>query len=165
MKVFQQRYFSVSALAVLILTTSLFAMWTSRPDVKVLLSGTVERDSQALQIEKAGLLNPGEVLHWTILSQNNGNAPAHQYKTIGQVPAGTAYVAGSAKAAGNVSILFSIDQGKTFASKPLVEQKQPDGSTRQVPAPTSLYTHIRYEWNEPLSEGKQVAASYKVRVQ
>lgn len=165
MKFCQQHYLLVSALAVALITSSVFAMWTVRPEVKVLLSGTVERDSQPIQIDKAGLLNPGEVLSWTILSQNTGNAPAHNYKTIGEIPSGTAYLAGSAKANGGVTILFSLDQGKTFAAKPLMEQKQPDGSVRLVPAPASLYTHIRYEWNEALAEGKQVSASYKVRVQ
>ncbi|MFN7931275.1 MAG: hypothetical protein U0Y68_25765 [Blastocatellia bacterium] len=165
MKVFKQRYLFFSVLTAVVVTTSIWASRVSRPEVKVSLSGTVERDSQAVQIEKAGVLNPGEILHWTILSQNNGNAAAHNYKTIGEIPAGTAYLTGSAKAGGNVAILFSLDQGKTFALKPMIEQKQPDGSVRQVPAPATMYTHIRYEWSDPLSEGKQVAASYKVRVQ
>ena len=164
MKVTKYRTLSLSLVIAVLITSSVFAMWAARPEVKVMLTGTVERENQAIEIEKAGLLNPGEVLNWTILSQNTGNAPAHNYKTVGEIPAGTAYVAGSAKAAGNATILFSIDQGKTFATKPTIEQKQPDGSSRQVPAPTTMYTHIRYEWNDPLSEGKQVSATYKVRV-
>ena len=165
MKVFKHRYSLLSFAAALLLASSVFAMWRVRPEVKVMLSGTVERDNQTVQIDKAGLLNPGEILHWTILSHNAGDAPAHHYKTVGEIPSGTAYVTGSAKAGGDVTILFSIDQGKTFATKPMIEQKQPDGSTRKVAAPASLYTHIRYEWDDPLTEGKQLAASYKVRVQ
>ena len=164
MKVIKHRNVILTAIIGALITSSVFAMWAVRPDVKVVLSGTVERDNQTIQIEQAGLLNPGEILHWTILSQNAGNAPAHNYKTMGEIPAGTAYVAGSAKAGGDVAILFSIDQGKAFAAKPMVDQKQPDGSSRQVPAPATMYSHIRYEWNDPLSEGKQVSATYKVRV-
>ena len=164
MKLFKHRYLLLSLITAALITSSVFAMWAARPEVKVMLSGTVERDNQAIQIDKAGLLNPGEILHWTILSQNGGNAPAHHYKTVGEVPSGTTYVAASAKAGGDVSIFFSIDGGKTFAAKPMIEQKQPDGSARPVPAPASLYTHIRYEWKDPLAEGKQVTASYKVRV-
>ncbi len=165
MKVFKHRYSVLSCAAALLLASSVFAMWAARPEVKVVLSGTVERENQAIQIDKAGLLSPGEILHWTILSHNAGDAPAHHYKTIGEIPSGTAYVIGSAKAGGGVTIFFSIDQGKTYETKPMIEQKQPDGSLRKVAAPASLYTHIRYEWNDPLTEGKQLAASYKVRVQ
>jgi uncharacterized repeat protein (TIGR01451 family) len=153
-----------SIIFALILTSSVLAAFTGRPEVKVSLAGTVERDNQAVQLEKAGLLNPGEILHWTITSQNAGTAPAHHYKTIGEIPPGTAYIAGSARAGSGVSILYSIDGGKTYDAKPLIDQKQLDGSVRKVPAPASLYTQVSYEWEAPLSEGKQVSAYYKVRV-
>jgi uncharacterized repeat protein (TIGR01451 family) len=153
-----------SCLVVLLLVGSGAAAFVGRPDVKVSLLGTVEREQQLIQLDKAGLLNPGEVLHWTITSHNTGSAPAHQYKAVGEIPTGTAYVAGSARAAGTVNITYSIDAGKSFEAKPMMVQKQPDGSHRKIPAPTSLYTHVRYEWNDPLAEGKQFAAMYKVRV-
>ena len=154
----------LSILLVIFITGSVFAAWRGRPEVKVSLTGTVERDKQVIQLEKAGLLTPGEILNWTITSQNAGSAPAHQYKTVGEIPAGTAYVASSAQAGNGVGIVYSIDHGKTFDAKPMIDQKQPDGSIRKIAAPSSRYTHIRYEWNEPLNEGKQVSASYKVRV-
>lgn len=153
-------------LVVLAIASSVYATATyvGRPEVKVSLLGTVEREHQQVQLEKAGQLNPGEVLNWTITSQNAGSAPAHQYKTIGEVPPGTAFVANSARAENAVTITYSIDKGNTYEAKPMITQKQPDGTTRKIPAPASLYTHVRYEWNEPLNEGKQVSAYYKVRV-
>lgn len=153
-----------SILIALLITSSVFAAFVGRPEVKVSLDGAVERNSQLIQLEKAGLLNPGEILHWTITSQNAGSAPAHHYKTVGEIPPGTAYLAGSAQAGSGVSILYSIDAGKTYEAKPMIEQKQPDGSLRKVAAPASMYTQVQYEWTEPLSEGKQVSATYKVRV-
>ncbi len=153
-----------SIIFALILTSSVLAAFTGRPEVKVSLAGTVERDNQSVQVEKAGRLNPGEILHWTITSQNAGTAPAHQYKTVGDISPGTAYIAGSARAGSGVSILYSIDGGNTYDAKPMMDQKQPDGSIRKVAAPASLYTQVQYEWSQPLSEGQQVSASYKVRV-
>ncbi|HEX4947919.1 MAG TPA: hypothetical protein VFZ34_14700 [Blastocatellia bacterium] len=147
-----------------VITGSVLAAVIGRPDVKVALSGSVERDQQLITLDKAGLLNPGEVLNWTIVAQNHGNAPAHLYKTTGEIPTGTTYLAGSARAAGDVTITYSIDDGKTFEAKPTISQKQPDGSVRKVAAPVTLYTHIRYEWGTPLTEGQQFSASYKVRV-
>ncbi len=156
------RFFS--SLLILLITGSVVSAFVGRPEVKVSLTGTVARNNQLIQVEKAGLLNPGEILHWTITSQNGGTAPAHQYKTVGEIPSGTAYVVGSAQAEAAGSIVYSIDGGKTFAAKPLIDQKQPDGSVRKVAAPATMYTHIRYEWDAPLAEGKQLTASYKVRV-
>jgi uncharacterized repeat protein (TIGR01451 family) len=107
---------------------------------------------------------PGEVLDWTITSANEGGAPARQYKTIGQIPQGTSFVAGSAVAEYDASVSYSIDGGKTFASQPTVEEKQPDGTTKRVPAPSSMYTQVRYEWSDPLAAGSTLSAAYKVRV-
>jgi hypothetical protein len=46
----------------------------------------------------------------------------------------------------------------------MVEEKQADGSVKQVPAPVSMYTQVRYEWSDALAGGGKLNASYKVRV-
>lgn len=135
----------------------------ARPEVKVQLAGSVERESKLLPLEKSTVVNPGEVLDWTITSENSGNAAALEYKTIGHIPRGTEFVPGSAKADG-ARTFFSIDGGKNFSPQPMIDEKQRDGSTRRVPAPVSMYTEIRYEWADSLAQGGKVSASYKVRV-
>ena len=55
-------------------------------------------------------------MDWTITSVNEGNAPASEYKAVGKVPAGTQFVAGSAKADGAVVFTYSIDNGKSFSA-------------------------------------------------
>jgi uncharacterized repeat protein (TIGR01451 family) len=135
-----------------------------RPEVKVLLSGAIERSGEVVPVEKASTVNPGEILHWTITSQNDGNAPAREYKAVGQIPRGTTLVAGSATADGAATVVYSIDNGKTYAAEPVVEEKQADGSVKIVPAPTSMYTQVRYEWTDALAGGSKLNASYKVRV-
>jgi uncharacterized repeat protein (TIGR01451 family) len=135
-----------------------------RPEVKVVLSGTVLREEKRLPLEKAESVNPGEILDWTITSANDGNAPANNYQTVGQIPKGTVLVAGSTSADGSASVVYSIDNGKTFAAKPTIEEKQADGTVKVVPAPISMYTQLRYEWSDPLASGGKLQASYKVRV-
>ena len=135
----------------------------ARPEVKVQLAAAVERDSKLLPLEKSTVVNPGEVLDWTITSENSGNAAALEYKTVGHIPRGTEYVAGSAKADGAKAV-YSIDGGKSFSPQPMIEEKQADGSTRRVPAPVSMYTEIRYEWTDAFAQGGKLSASYKVRV-
>lgn len=138
---------------------------TGRPIVKVLLSGSVERENGRIPVEKAELVKSGEILDWSITSLNEGNAPAHDYKAVGVVPPGTHLVAGSVTADGSATVTYSIDNGKSFSAAPTIEEKQPDGTIKKVPAPTSMYTQIRYEWSDPLNQGTTLHASYKVRLE
>jgi uncharacterized repeat protein (TIGR01451 family) len=137
---------------------------TARPEVKVVLSGSVERDKKPISLDETVTVKSGEIMNWTITSTNEGNAPAREYKTTGVVPAGTQLVAGSVSADGSATVTYSIDHGKSFSAQPTVDERQPDGSTKKVPAPTSMYTQIRYEWVDPLNEGARLSAFYKVRL-
>jgi len=137
---------------------------TGRPVVKVTLSGMVERDDTKVPVEKAALVSAGEILDWTITSVNEGNAPASEYNAVGKIPAGTQFVKGSATADGSAAVTFSIDNGKSFSSTPMVDERQADGSIKKVPAPVSMYHQIRYSWSAPLNEGEKLNASYKVRL-
>jgi uncharacterized repeat protein (TIGR01451 family) len=139
------------------------ARLVSRPDVKIQLAAAVERDSTLVALDSKTVVNPGEILDWNIVSENEGNAAAREYKTVGHIPRGTTFVAGSAKADGAQTV-YSIDDGKTFSAQPMIEVKQADGSVKQAPAPVSMYTEIRYEWADPLASGGKLSASYKVRV-
>jgi uncharacterized repeat protein (TIGR01451 family) len=138
------------------------AHFMSRPEVKMQLFGAVEREG-LVPLEKGTVVNPGEILDWTIASENSGNAPALGYKAVGHIPQGTIFVADSAKADGAKTV-YSIDGGKSYSAQPMIEEKQADGSVKRVPAPAAMYTEIRYEWADPLAQGGKLSASYKVRV-
>lgn len=135
-----------------------------QPEVKVKLSGSLKRNDENLSLDKVSAVHPGEILDWTITSANEGSAPARQYKTIGQIPQGTSFIAGSAVAEYGASVSYSIDGGKNFAAQPVIEQEQADGTKKLVPAPASMYTQVRYDWNDPLAANSTLSASYKVRV-
>jgi uncharacterized repeat protein (TIGR01451 family) len=135
-----------------------------RPEVKVQLSGSVERSGSRISLDKVENVRPGEVLDWQIISANDGGADARDYKAVGHIPAGTTFVAGSAAGEGGSTVTYSIDGGKTFSTQPIVEERQPDGAIKRVPAPVSMYTEVRYEWSDALAAGGKLTASYKVRV-
>ena len=140
------------------------AISTGRPEIKVVLSGAIERGEKRLPVEKAESVNPGELLDWTITSENAGNAPAHDYKAVGQIPKGTVLVTGSTTADGSTTVVYSIDNGQTYSVQPMIDEKQADGSVKRVPAPVSMYTQVRYDWADPLAANGKLSASYKVRV-
>ncbi|HEV8369180.1 MAG TPA: hypothetical protein VGQ39_14600 [Pyrinomonadaceae bacterium] len=133
------------------------------PVMKITLSGTIARSSGKVAIEKAGSVNPGEVINYTILSNNEGSGPARDFKTVGPIPARTIYVDGSAKAEGAIAV-YSIDGGKSYFAKPMIDERQPDGTTKRVPAPLSMYTQVRFEWSNPIAANSQYSASYQVRL-
>ena len=135
-----------------------------RPEVKVELAAVVERDNGVVPVDQVKEVKQGETLDWTITSQNSGEGAARDYKAVGRIPAGTSFVAGSAKVEGSAKVLYSLDGGKSYSANPTVDEKQADGSIKKVAAPVSMYSNVRYEWADPLAPGGHVTASYKVRV-
>ena len=140
------------------------AATVARPEVKVALTGTVERGGEQIALDRAEAVKPGEVLDWRITSVNEGTGAASEYKAVGQIPEGTVFIAGSAAGENGSTVTYSIDGGKTFSTQPIIEQRQPDGTVKRVAAPVSMYTQVRYEWKDDLAAGGRVGASYKVRV-
>ena len=135
-----------------------------RPEIKVALSGVVERQNVRVPVQEAATVKSGEVMDWTITSTNEGTAAAHDYKAVGVIPPGTEFVAGSVTVDGSATVTYSIDHGKSFSPRPTIDAKQPDGSIKKVAAPVSMYTQIRYEWADPLEQGAKRNATYKVRL-
>jgi len=136
----------------------------NRPLVKIFLAGVIERDNKKVSVDKAGPVTPGEVVNFTISSVNEGSAPARQYRAVGQIPRGSTFIAGSAQSDRNTEVNYSIDGGQQFSAKPMIDQKQPDGTVKKVVAPVSMYTQVRFEWADPLAAGGKLVASYQVRV-
>ena len=137
---------------------------SARPQITVKLSGAVERDGAQLPIDATTSVRPGDVLDWTITSENEGSTAAREYKAVGQIPRGTQLIIGSTSADGSAKVVYSIDNGRTFSAQPTIEERQADGTVKQVPAPVAMYTNLRYEWSDPLAQGTRLTASYKVRV-
>jgi uncharacterized repeat protein (TIGR01451 family) len=137
---------------------------SKRPLVKLVLTGAIERDSKKIPVEKAGPVKPGEVVSFTMNSVNEGSAPARQYRTVGQIPKSSTFVAGSALGDSNTQVTYSINGGQEFSSTPMIEQKQADGTIKKIAAPVSMYTQVSFEWADPIAAGGKVVASYQVRV-
>jgi uncharacterized repeat protein (TIGR01451 family) len=136
----------------------------ARPEIKLELAGTVMRGGKDIAISEAGKVNSGEVIDWTIRSVNTGKADAVSHEAIGRIPSGTSYVAGSAKSEADAVVSFSTDGGKTFSKTPTVSIRAQDGSMKQVPAPVSSYTQIKYSWDSALAPTNARTAAYEVSV-
>jgi uncharacterized repeat protein (TIGR01451 family) len=135
-----------------------------RPEVKIVLAGAVERGDDSVPLDKVESVKPGEVLRWNLTSTNEGAGAARDYKAVGDIPQGTAFIPGSASAERGSTVTYSIDGGKTFSTQPIIEERQADGTVKRTPAPAAMYTQVRYEWKDELASGGRLGASYKVRV-
>ena len=138
----------------------------AKPDVVLHLSGaTVQKTASG---EKLTPLDPnvklktGEVVLWTITAANKGSDPALHLTPSDKIPAGMAYIAGSATAVGGTA-QFSTDEGKTWSSKPMATVQTPTGPVTK-PADPSSYTNIRWIADKPLAPKGSVRFAYEVRV-
>lgn len=135
-----------------------------RPEVKITLAANVERDNELQPIDSKVTVNPGEKIHWNLVSKNEGNADAEGYKTVVRIPEGTSFVSGTAVGDDSPKVSYSIDGGKAFSELPLIDEKQADGTIKKVPAPVSAYTNILFQWENSLLAGEQLTAEYQVQV-
>lgn len=140
------------------------ALNIARPDVKIQISGSVQRDDKTVLLDNSGAVKAGETLDWNISSVNEGTGDAQNYRVVGQVAKGTVFVAGTAKGEESPQITYSIDSGKTFSAQPMIDETQPDGSIKKVAAPVSMYTQVMFEWTKPLASQSHFNAAYRVRV-
>ena len=81
------RMLAAPARAVAVVAEHSFVQGTtsSRPLVKLFLTGAIERDSKKIPVEKAGPVTPGEVINFTMNSVNEGSASARDYRAVGQI--------------------------------------------------------------------------------
>lgn len=158
--------FALSGLAAFAANTETVsrALKIARPDVKVQISGSVQREDKTIFLDKAEAVKAGELLDWNIVSANEGAGDAQNYRVVGQIPKGTSFVAETAKGEESPKVTYSIDGGRTFSVQPLIDEKQPDGSVKKVAAPASMYTQIMFEWATPLVSKAKLNAAYRVRV-
>ncbi|WP_366524996.1 hypothetical protein [Acaryochloris sp. IP29b_bin.137] len=144
-----------------------------QPQVKLVLSaekqvitpnteGGQERTWQTLEGDVT--VRPGDVLRYTLVSENAGDKPAAELRINQPIPKQTTFVLESARANG-AKLSYSIDGGQTYSEKPMIEVTQPDGTVEIEPAPAEAYTHVQWDYRESLQPMASVKAVYEVAVQ
>jgi uncharacterized repeat protein (TIGR01451 family) len=108
------------------------------------------------------VLKAGDDVEYDIVASNTGTRPAFKLIPMARVPAGTEYVAGSAKGL-HATPQFSLDGGKTWSAAPTVTEKTSAGTIARK-ADAALYTAVRFVADGPLAPGARATYSYEVRV-
>jgi uncharacterized repeat protein (TIGR01451 family) len=109
-------------------------------------------------------VKPGDTLRFTVSGKNEGTKAAQNFAVTQPVPRGTVLALNSAQASTPASVVYSIDQGKTFVAKPMVKVTLADGKVVEKPAPAEAYTHVRWQMPTALEPSANVATTYQVTV-
>jgi uncharacterized repeat protein (TIGR01451 family) len=145
----------------------------NRPEVKLNLSvekQVVGQDQQGAKVvswkalEGKATVNPGDVLRYIVKGQNAGDVAAKKLAVTQPIPKKTVFVLGSATDASRAKLTYSIDNGKSFVEKPMVQVKLPDGKVETRSAPAEVYTHVRWSFAQALNPKAAIDASYQVKV-
>lgn len=112
-------------------------------------------------------VQPGDVIRYTVKGENSSDRPVKNLAFTQPIPKQTVYVLNSATVAQNAGarVTYSIDNGKTFVQKPMVQVKLPNGKVEMRPAPAEAYTHIRWNFGSAIDPKTIMSASYEVKVQ
>ncbi|WP_224984283.1 DUF11 domain-containing protein [Geomonas agri] len=143
------------------------AAW-AQPKVSISIKAEKEVNvtAKGKQVKKriaAKGVQPGDEIIYTLNYMNSGTEAAKDVVISDPIPAGTAYIPGSAS--DTADLTFSIDKGKSF-KKPTLLTYELKGSTgkmeKKVAAPEE-YTDIR--WTIPqVPAGGKGSVSFKVKV-
>lgn len=110
------------------------------------------------------VVNPGDVLRYTLKATNVGDGPALQARVEDPLPTGTELILDSLDH-DRATASASIDGGKTWQSFPAqIERKSAGGKVESVPASADLYTHLRWTLADPLGPGESRDVRFKVRI-
>lgn len=155
---------TIVALALLALPLAAWAAPQININIKAEKEVVVTEDGkQVKKIVEAKEIFPGETIFYTLNYQNAGTETAANVAITDPIPAGTAYLPGSASEAGDLA--FSIDQGKSYKKPSLLtyEVNTPEGKKEKRVASPEEYTHIR--WTLPsVAAGAQGSVSFQVKV-
>lgn len=150
------------------LLVSLPLLAWARPNVAINIKAekevvVTENGKQIKKIVEAKDIFPGEVITYTLSYENKGDEAAANVALTDPIPAGTAYIVGSASEIGDLT--FSIDLGKSYKKPSLLSYEVTDknGKVQKRVASPEEYTHIR--WTLPsIAAGAKGSVNFKVKV-
>lgn len=157
---------AVTVAAFMLVALPLSAWAQPKVEISVKAEKEVTVSAKGKQVKKriaAKGVQPGEELIYTLSYLNTGSEVAKDVVISDPIPAGTAYLPGSASELGEVA--FSIDKGKSFKKPTLLtyEVKAGDGKVQKRVASPEDYTDIR--WTIPsVPAGGKGSVSFRVKV-
>lgn len=130
----------------------------------IVVTAGEEKQVKWESLDEGAVVNPGDILRYTVSSENAGTNPANNLTITQPIPEQMVYELDTATSQNQAEVVYSIDNGKTFVAKPTITITTEDGETIEKPAPPETYTHIRWKFGS-LSPEAGLTAMYEVKVQ
>lgn len=109
---------------------------------------------------------PQDVIEYRLTYANRGEQAVSKLSITDPVPAGACYVAKTARAPKSATVLFSVDDAKTFHAWPVrVKQTNAEGREVWVDATPAMITHIRWTLSGDLAPADEIKFSYRAEVE
>ncbi len=158
----------VAAAAVVLTSASALAAQTGRPAGGLVISAQNVTAAEAATAGKprpnGSVLLPGDVVEYRLVFTNTTGAVVKDVGFQDPLPAGVAYVAGSAGAdRADAVVEYSIDRGASWSGRPEIEVVVAGQRVRQ-PAPAEQYTHVRWRVAGSVAPAAKVEARFRARV-
>lgn len=115
-------------------------------------------------LDDSAVVNPGDVLRYTISSVNQGGDSANNLVVTQPIPEQMVYELGTASSENQAEVVYSIDNGETFVAEPTITITTEEGEKIEQPAPAETYTHVRWQFGSVPPEAG-INAMYEVKVQ
>ncbi len=157
----------IAAASLVVLALVMPQIASAKPSVSLKLTGSVvsrsaDGHTTLTPVDKTELKS-GDEIEYDIVASNAGDSAALRLVPVGRIPAGTAYVEGSAKAA-RAHAEFSLDGGKTWSASPTVRVRAADGTTVVKKADPALYTAVRFVTDGAIAAHQALTYAYEVRI-
>jgi uncharacterized repeat protein (TIGR01451 family) len=125
-------------------------------------SGTVEWKA----LSNNASLRPGETVRYVVTASNTSDRNIKKLVVTQPIPQNSIYVLGSSTLPNiqGVKVNYSIDGGKNYSEAPTIRVKNEKGEIVTVPAPESMYTHVRWNFGDNFPAKTAVNATYQVRI-
>ena len=152
----------------LVLVASAVLLWTPRGAAQERTPASLVVTAQNVTAETAGRMNktvaqPGDEIRYRLVFTNVTAGPVKNVQFVDPIPSGMVYTLGSATSDQRVRVEYSIDSGRTYSARPMMNAVE-DGKPVQKPAPPERYTHVRWTVVSSLARGAQVTVEFQARV-
>lgn len=129
-----------------------------------LMAGDSQHRAAASRGRDPKELMPGDVVHYRLTFTNVTPNAVKSVVFDNPLPAGLRYQGGTAAAdRDQVAIQYSIDGGKSYSARPMIEVEV-DGKRVQRPAAADRYTHIRWSVQGSVLPGAVVRAEFRAQL-
>ena len=144
-----------------------------QPEVKLVMGAdkqitvTDENGEPKLAWEKLEgdvTVQPGDLIRYSVASSNEGEMAAENLVVTQPIPEALTFKIGSDKGHESAVTTYSIDNGESFVTEPMVEVTLADGTKEMQPSPAEAYTHVKWDFNEALESSVVVNVSLETTV-